>query len=118
MASPLSILVFVVILCVLTEGVARKEQTKAASSYPKFPLFRQCDAKWANDLMGLKTCTAASCPGATIGRDTICHQGRQQIDAYFYVCVAARVCRSELGDEARIGHIGLLLLGLQEIQSF
>ena len=81
MASKLAVLGITIFVSLLTEGAARDGREKVASPYPKFPLFRQCDPKWAGDLMGLKTCTTASCPGARIGRDTICHQGGLQLAA-------------------------------------
>ena len=52
-----------------------RSQGSLPRKYPKFPLFRQCDPKWAKDLMGLKNCSVETCSGSSRGRDTICDQG-------------------------------------------
>ena len=41
----------------------------------RFPHFLQCDQKWGSDLMGEVNCSVVTCPGAKIGRDTVCRQG-------------------------------------------
>lgn len=68
------------------------EKSRASWTYGKhvYPFFKQCDARWDNDRMGLANCSSSTCAGAA-GRDTVCKEGcamsciSMALDAYGYL---------------------------------